>query len=155
MSFIISGLSVEEFRPLFGLSDDELSARGVIRKIVDKKPGFPCRVTLEDAEPGETALLLNYESHKAATPFRSTYAIYVRETAREAGAFIDELPPVLRGRPLSLRIFDETGMLIGGDLALDGEPSDAIERALAAPGASYVHAHNAKLGCFIAEVRRA
>lgn len=94
MSFVIRGLSPEEFRPLFGLSDDALAARGARRVTAHAKPGFPCRVTLEDAEPGETLLLLNHESHSAPTPYRSSYAIFVRESAQTAGLFVDKLPPV-------------------------------------------------------------
>lgn len=156
MSFVISGIPVAEFQPLFGLRDEELEKRGVIRKIADAKPGFPCRVTLEDAEPGETVLLLNYESHKAATPYRSSFAIYVREGATRANSFVDELPPVFRGRPLALRIFDRDGMLIGAKLT---GPGDDVRKAIATafenPAADYIHAHNAAHGCFAAEIRRA
>ncbi|MEZ5893869.1 MAG: DUF1203 domain-containing protein [Parvularculaceae bacterium] len=156
MSFTITGLNPEEFTPLFALSDEELKARGIIRKTAAAKPGFPCRVTLEDAEPGETLLLLNYESHKAATPYRSAYAIYVRESAREAAQYADELPPVFKGRPLALRIFDAEGSLIGADLvAAGGDVKARIEAAFARPEAAYIHAHNAAHGCFAAEIRRA
>ena len=154
MSFIIAGLPVEEFKPLFGLSDEELQARGVIRKTADKKPGFPCRVTLEDAEPGESVLLLNYESHRAATPYRCSYAIYVRESAKAPRTFHNALPPVFEGRPIALRIFDGEGMLIGADLSLAGEVRDKIARAFENPRAAYLHAHNAMHGCFAAEIRR-
>lgn len=154
MSFIISGLPADDFRPLFGLSDEELRARGIVRKTADCKPGFPCRVTLEDAEPGETLLLLNYESHKAATPYRSSYAIYVREAVIRAREFVDELPPVLVGRPLALRIFDEDGMLIGAKLVTAGDARDAVLNAFENPCAAYIHAHNAAAGCFSAEIRR-
>lgn len=155
MSFVIRGLPVEEFKPLFGLPEDELSAHGIIRKRADKKPGFPCRITLEDAEPGETLLLLNYESHKAATPYRSSYAIYVRESALEPSTFADELPPVMRARPIALRIFNADGMLIGADLGRDGAETKAkIEAIFADREAAYIHAHNAMHGCFAAEIRR-
>ena len=53
MAFTIAGLNPDEFKPLFNLSDDALAARGVVARTADAKPGFPCRVTLEDAEPGE------------------------------------------------------------------------------------------------------
>jgi hypothetical protein len=154
MSFIISGLPVEKFTPLFGLSDEALRECGAVRKIVDCKPGFPCRVTLEDAEPGETVLLLNYESHKAKTPYRSSYAIYVRERATRAREFTDELPPVLQGRPLALRIFDRDGMLIAARLITSGDVRGAILNAFENDGAAYIHAHNAAAGCFAAEIRR-
>ncbi len=156
MTFAIRGLSPEEFRPLFGLPDEDLRARGVIRKRADAKPGFPCRITLEDAEPGETLLLLNYESHKTASPYRSAYAIYVRETAREARTYVDAIPPVMEKRPIALRIFNAEGMLIGADLGRHGEETKAkIEAIFADPNAAYIHAHNAMHGCFAAAIERA
>ncbi len=155
MSFVISGLPAEEFQPLFGLSDEDLQKCGVIRKTADTKPGFACRITLEDAEPGETVLLLNYESHKTDTPYRSSYAIYVRENASAPQTFTDDLPPVFKGRPIALRIFDKGGNLIGADLDMTGDVSTKIERAFDKPDAAYIHAHNAMHGCFAAEIRRA
>jgi hypothetical protein len=155
MSFIITGLLAEEFIPLFSLSDEELKKQGIIRKRANAKPGYPCRVTLEDAEPGETVLLLNYESHKADTPYRSSYAIYVRESAKEAALFTDELPSVFRGRPMALRLFNRTGHLIGADLALRDDTAEKIEQTFKNPEVAYIHAHNAAHGCFAAEIRRA
>ena len=153
MPFRITGLDPLEFSPLAGFSAKELAERGVIRKTADAKPGYPCRVTLEDAAPEENVLLLNYCSHSADTPYRSAYAIYVREQAVEATQFTDELPPVLEGRPIALRIFDEDGMLIGADMGIGDELIAKIDAALARPGAGYLHAHNAMHGCFAAEIR--
>jgi hypothetical protein len=36
--------------------------------------GFPCRVSLVDAEIGESVLLVNYEHLPAASPYRMRYA---------------------------------------------------------------------------------
>ncbi len=155
MSFIIRGLDPAEFQPLFALSDEALAERGIIAKVVDRKPGFPCRISLEDAEPGERVLLLNYESHRAATPYRSAFAIYVRDRV-SAGAYRDALPPVMEKRPIALRVFDADGMLIGADLGHEGAETKAkIEAIFKNPAAAYIHAHNAMHGCFAAEVRRA
>lgn len=154
MTFRITGLAPETFQPLFGLSETDLAARGVVRKTVTAKPGFPCRITLEDAEPGETVLLLNHESHSVETPYRSSYAIYVRENAPTQAAYIDALPPVLTGRPIALRLFDKDGMLTGADLVLTGDPREAIERAFERPEVAYIDAHNAAHGCFAARVER-
>src|SRR5579871_2789509 len=101
MSFRISGLPRAAFTDLFDLPEAELSARGIVRHTADVSPGFPCRVSLEDAEPGETLLLLNYEHLSVASPYRSRYAIYVREHAKEASLEVNEVPPVLRRRLLS------------------------------------------------------
>lgn len=154
MSFVISGLPVEEFKPLFNRSDEELKERGVLRKTATCKPGFPCRVTLDDAEPGESVLLLNYESHKAKTPYRSSYAIYVRENASARRTFTDELPPALQNRSIALRLFDKNGFLIGAELDLGAGLTAKIEKAFENPDAAYIHAHNAAHGCFAAEITR-
>jgi Protein of unknown function (DUF1203) len=154
MSFTITGLAVSDFSGLFGLPDDVLSARGILRRTATDKPGFPCRVTLEDAEPGETLLLLNHESHSADTPYRSRYAIYVREKAREAAAYVDTLPPVLTDRPLALRLFDRHGMLVGAELSQGPGTSARINAALACPEVDHVDIHNAAHGCFTARAVR-
>ena len=154
MSFVISGLQSEDFTHLFGATDAELEKHGVIRKIADTKPGYPCRITLDDAEPGEPVLLLNYESHQVQNPYRSAYAIYVREGQKATKSYRDELPPVFHGRPIALRIFDKNGMLIGADLAIAGDLKTKIEKAIEDPKVAYLHAHNAMHGCFAAEIRR-
>ena len=68
MTYRITGLDNTSFSELFALSDEELAQRQIVRKTATAKPGFPCRVSLEDAEPGEELILLNYESHSAQNP---------------------------------------------------------------------------------------
>ena len=87
MTFAISGLPVETFQPLFGLDDAALAAHGAVR-VTAAEGRYPCRVTLQDAAPGETLLLVNYQDHDVATPYRSAYAIYVREQAADSGVHI-------------------------------------------------------------------
>jgi hypothetical protein len=110
MAYRIEGLSPEAFESLFNMQDGELDARNAIRVTADSPTGFPCRVSLQDATPGEELLLLNHVSHDVQTPFRTSYAIYVRRGA-EAAAFTDEAPAYLDRRTLGLRGFDEAGML--------------------------------------------
>jgi hypothetical protein len=155
MSFRISGLPVAPFAPLFGLSDAELAKQAIVRHTADKSPGFPCRVSLRDAEPGETLLLLNYEHLAVASPYRSSHAIYVREYAEEARVAVNEVPEVLRRRLLSLRAFDKQGMLLDADVVDGREVVPLIERMLGSREVEYIHVHNAKPGCFAARVDRA
>jgi len=154
MSFRISGLPVAAFAPLFGLPEAELTKRAIVRHTADASPGFPCRVSLRDAEPGETLLLLNYEHLAVATPYRSSYAIYVREYADEAHMQVNEIPEVLRRRLLSLRAFDKRGMLVDADVADGRDIEPLIERMLESHEVEYLHVHNAKPGCFAARVDR-
>lgn len=154
MSFQISGLSAAEFAPLFALSRAELATRKALRMVADRRPGFPCRVSLRDADPGETVLLLNYEHLSAATPYQARHAIFVRENAIEAQLEVDEVPEVLTTRLLSLRAFDGAGMMIDADVIDGGELVPAINRMFGTHRVEYLHAHNAKPGCFAARIDR-
>lgn len=154
MAYVITGLSPEPFRPLFGLSDEALAARGVQRRTVDAKPGSPCRITLEDAEPGETVLLLNHEYQSADTPYRGRHAIFVREGAAEAARVADAIPPYLAVRLISLRAFDEAGMMLDADVAEGRDLEPVIARMFENPDVAYLQAHNAKRGCYAARIER-
>ena len=155
MNYRIVGLAPEPFLDLFRLSDAELAARHIIRTTAIEKPGYPCRITLDDAEPGESVLLLNYEHQTASTPYRSSHAIYVRENARHRFDAVDEIPPALRTRTLSVRAFDAGGMMIDADI-IEGEALESlIARFFADRNTAYLHVHNAKRGCFAARVERA
>jgi hypothetical protein len=137
-----------------GLDPDLARTPGAQRVTATSKPGFPCRVTLEDAEVGETVLLFHHVSHDVETPYRSAYAIYVREGASKAARYVDEVPPVMQGRPLGLRGFDADGMLRNAMLALPREPDAKIRALFEAPEIATIHAHNAAHGCFVAKIVR-
>jgi hypothetical protein len=154
MSFQVSGLSGAQFAPLFGLSDAELSQRDIVRRTADTSPGFPCRVSLVDAAPGETLLLLNFEHLAVASPYRSRHAIYVREYAQEARVPVGVVPEVLGRRLLSVRAFDGRGMMLDADVVEGTAVAAVFERMLEGPGVEYLHVHNAKPGCFAARVDR-
>jgi hypothetical protein len=155
MSFQITGLPASRFTALFALGNEELAARGVIRMVADKQPGFPCRVSLRDAEEGETVLLLNYEHLPVASPYRSSHAIFVRQGAREARLAVNEIPELLQIRLLSVRSLDGSGMMIDADVVPGQELAATIHRMLGQNTSAYLHVHNAKPGCFAARVDRA
>ena len=154
MGFRIVGLPVASFAPLFGLPDHELAALGIVRRIADREPGFPCRVSLRDAEPGESLLLLNYEHLPVAGPYRSRHAIYVREHADEYTPEVDEVPEVIASRLLSVRAFDVSGMMVDADVVAGEAVAPGINRQFADPAVAFLHLHNAKPGCFAARVVR-
>jgi hypothetical protein len=155
MSFRIRGLAASEFDHLAGAPDERLQALGVKRMRVTAPHAAPDRISLRDAEPGETVLLLNYEHQPSESPYRSRHAIYVIEGEQRTFDAVDEVPDVMRRRLLSLRAFDAQGMMVDADVA-DGREAEAlIERLLANPQAAYVHAHYAKRGCFAARIERA
>ena len=154
MTYRIRGLDPAPFQPLFALPDDDLAKRGVMRMKVTAKPSFPCRVTLEDREIGEQVLLLNHVSHDVANPYRASHAIFVTEGADEAAEFVDEVPPVLSTRILSLRGFDDQGLMTEALLTQPGEAEAGIRRLFDNPDIATIHAHNATRGCFAARIER-
>ena len=154
MSFRITGLSPEPFRHLFGLPDAELAAHGARRYVVDRKPGFPDRIELRDAEPGETVLLLNHVCQPAETPYRASHAIFVREGASQAYDAVGQVPEAMRGRLLSVRAFDAEGMMLDADVAEGDEMEPVIERLLANLKVDCIHVHTARQGCYLGRVRR-
>jgi len=154
MNYQISPLPLSEFQHLMNLDDESLARQGVIRLRADAKPGFPCRISLQDAEPGESVLLLNYEHQSVASPYRSSHAIIIRENAEQANPFVNKIPEQFRVRVLSVRGFDDTGMMIEADV-VDGENLEsAIVEMFGNAAVEYLHIHNAKPGCFAARVDR-
>ena len=154
MSFRITGLDPKPFRHLFGQPIEVLREHGAIRYLVDEKPGYPDRIELRDAEPGESVLLINHTHQPADNPYRASHAIFVLEGAGAAYDRIDEIPEVIRIRPISLRAFDAEDLMLDGDVVEGTRIEHLIERFLAAPRVAYLHAHYARRGCYAARIER-
>ena len=152
MTYRITGLDPEPFRPLFALSDEELEERGMKRMTVTS-PTFPCRVSLVDRPIGEQVILLNHTSHDVANPYRASHAIFVADA--EQAEYVDEVPPVFVTRILSLRGFDRDGMMAEALITRPGEADAGIRKLFANPVVATIHAHNAARGCFSAKIERA
>ncbi|MEO1087125.1 MAG: DUF1203 domain-containing protein [Acidobacteriota bacterium] len=154
-SFQVLPLDLETFRPLFETDDLELRRRGIRRVTATAKPGFPCRVSLEDADVGETVLLLNHPHHDTDGPYRASGPIYVRERAEPARLAAGELPPVVDGRRLSVRAYSATGMMRMAAVCEAGELRGKLDELFADPKVAYLNVHNALPGCFSCRVERA
>lgn len=155
MDIRIRGLDAAPFHALMHLPPQALAERLAIVRIADSQPGFPCRVSLDDAIPGETVLLTHFQHQEAATPFRASHAIYVRMAANQTFDAVNTVPPALARRTLSLRAFDAGGWLKGATLAPGTEVLDAARGLLANDEVAYLHAHYAAMGCYAAWVGRA
>ena len=154
MDFRTSGLPAERFSDLFTLSDDELAARGALRRIADGVSGYPCRVSLTDASAGDEVILVNYEHHAVANPYRSRFAIWVRPGERTYDE-VNQVPLQLRKRLLSLRGYDADGMLVDADVIDGAQLERGIESLFSRERVQYLHAHFAKPGCYAARIERA
>jgi hypothetical protein len=159
MDFRISGLQVEPFIPFFAMSDAELLTHGARRVVAteDFQPAMPpCRVSLRDAEPGEVSILLHYPHHVSpASPYRASGPIFVREGVRETAQFLNHVPAQQRTRLLSVRAYDADGIMIDADVLDGNRLEEAIERMFRRDDVAFLHAHNARRGCYSCRIDRA
>ncbi len=154
-TFRLVGLAAENFDPFFAMDDDELSALGARRVVADEAVGFPCRVSLRDADVGDELLLLPFEHLSTPSPYRASGPVFVRKGARRAVLEAGEIPPYVTRRWMSARAYDSNDMMIAADVCDGADVRGVIERFIADPAVAFVHLHNAKRGCFSCRVERA
>jgi hypothetical protein len=152
MSFRLIALPSEPFAPLFSLSDQALAMIDAQRVIATAKPGFPCRISLEDAEIGEELLLLPYAHQPAHSPYRASGPIFVRKSARHSRLEAGVIPDYVRLRQMSVRAYDAAHLMIDAAVCEGKDSASEILRMLDNPDVEYLHLHNAKRGCFSCRV---
>ena len=154
MNFQIKPLQADAIAYLFDLDDAERAAQKATRQVVTAKPGTPCRVSMQDADVGETVILFNYQHQPQEGPYQASHAVFVRENAEQAHIAVNEVPEVIRSRLISLRFFDHSHMMINADVVQGINVAAEIARAFEDRNVAYAHIHNAKPGCFAASAHR-
>jgi hypothetical protein len=152
--FQLLGLPAAPFTRLFSLSEAELSEVHAQRVVATSNPGYPCRVSLEDAEIGDELLLLPYTHQPAASPYRASGPIFVRKGALQAVVEPGVVPAYVTRRLMSVRAYDAQGWMTDATVCPGAETAAAIERLFEEPRVAYIHLHNANRGCFSCAVRR-
>lgn len=155
MDFRISGLPLTSFAPLFDLDAEALRAHGVAELRVEEPHAWPCRVSLVDALPGETVLLLNHRHQAAESPYAASGPIVVRRAATATCSVRNAVPDQQRRRLLSVRAYDGRGWMVDAEVAEGTELERLIERFFCAPAVAYLHVHNARRGCYACRIDRA
>ncbi len=153
-NFRIVGLPLAQFQPLFSLADNELAQKGARRLMVDAEPGFPCRVSLQDAEISERVILVPFVHHDVESPYRASGPIFVRETAKQIELAPGEIPEVVAGRVMSVRAYSDKGMMVNAAVTPGKELKSQIEKFFNDAEISYLHLHNAGAGCYSCRVER-
>lgn len=154
MPFQIHALSKAPFEHLFALPDADLLERNILRVKADTDPGFPCRVSLEDAKIGEVLILVNYRHLEGTTPYAASHAIYVRKDAPQARLGVGEVPMVLAMRLLSVRGFNKQNLMVEADVIDGACLAERLKEMFAKKEIEFVHIHNARQGCFAAKATR-
>jgi hypothetical protein len=153
-SFRLVGLPSEPFARLFALSDAELAGCNGRRVFATTKPGFPCRVSLADADVGDELLLLPFEHQAANSPYKSCGPIFVRKAAVPANLAAGVVPDYMRTRLMSVRAYDNAHLMTDAVVCDGSEVRAAIQAMFAREETAYLHLHNAKRGCYSCAVER-
>jgi Protein of unknown function (DUF1203) len=155
MSFQLAGIPFEPFAPLFSLGRSELAELDVQRVIATEQPGYPCRVSLADAEIGEELLLLPYAHQPARSPYKASGPIFVRKAARQCKLDAGVIPDYVRLRQMSVRAYDAAHLMIDAAVCEGKDTAPTILGMFDNSDVAYIHLHNAKRGCFSCRVDRA
>jgi len=150
--FRLLALPVERFERYFSMTEGELAKQRVRRMTVDACPGFPCRVSLQDAEPDETILALSFVHHDVETPYRASGPIFVREGAGSVAPEPNTVPVMFNHRRLSIRAYDRHAMMVAADTCSGHQLESRIRLLFEESRAAYLHVHNAGPGCFACAV---
>lgn len=151
--FQIQALDPTPFAALETLSADALTVARARREIVKAKPGTPCRVSLEDAAPGEEVILVNH-MHRTHGPFAASHAIYIRPGAPRATPAPGEVPALFLHRTLSLRAFSLDSNMIDARVIQGTDLASALTDMLKDPAVAAVDIHYAGPGCYAARAVR-
>lgn len=146
--FQLSGLHHDAFEPLFALPDAQLLSLGAVRRFATEASGFPCRVSLQDAEVGDEVLLLPYQHQPAASPYRASGPIFVRRGVRQLTLPPGVVPPYVSKRLISLRAYDIDDMMIDASVCEGAHVAEQLDQLFYKCAVAYVHLHNAKRRCF-------
>ncbi|MEX0299056.1 MAG: DUF1203 domain-containing protein [Kordiimonas sp.] len=153
--FQVVPLQAADFAHFQGKTDEELEKLGAKAYVAEPGGGYPCRLTLEGAKPGERVILLNYEHLPSRNPYQSRYAIFIREGMNEIVPAPGTIPKMIEGRSISVRAFNKNHMLVQA-VVVDGVETPAcFEAMLKDINVDYLHMHFAAYGCYIATVKRA
>ena len=147
-NFKLAALADAYFTPLFLLGEEALQKLGAVKMTVDEYPGFPCRVSLEDAQIGEEVILLPYQHHRTNSPYQASGPIYARRGVETKQLDLNEIPKMLLHRLLSLRAYDENGMMVNASVVEGSVLKEALHKCLENLKVEYIHIHNAKQGCY-------
>ena len=153
--FQLVGLDPGPFQSLFELSDAELLTHAAQRCIADEHPGYPCRVSLEDAQLGEELLLLPYVHQPALSPYRASGPIFVRRGATQQRLPVGTLSGYVTRRLMSVRAYDAAHAIVAASVCEGAVAEQELQRYFGDAQVAYIHLHNATRGCFACEVIRA
>ncbi len=153
-NFQIVPLKKQDFTQIMKFSDEQLESINAYWYLADSNPGFPCRVSLQDAKVGERVLALCYSHHNVNSPYKASGPIFIREKAQTAQLNNNEIPQMLLQRPQSVRAYNSSSRMIDAAVVSGKHLKYKIKELLINEKIEYLHIHNANPGCYNCAVVR-
>lgn len=127
------------------------------RMVATPEGGFPCRVCLRLAHPGEAVLLGSYDLPKPLGTYWTPSPIFLHAEPCTPYQGAGEVAEIVRRNALvSVRAYDGEGMCLYdlGQVAEGAAVEAPLARALADARTSFVNIHTARPGCLLCRVER-
>ncbi|MEO8366120.1 MAG: DUF1203 domain-containing protein [Pseudoxanthomonas sp.] len=121
---------------------------------VDSNRGFPCRVSLEDAQIEEYVLLWTWQHLDMGTPYRAGGPIFVREAVLAQACVRNAIPVQQRSRLLSVRAYDSEGWMLDAEVVEGALLEGIIVGFFGNERVAYLHVHDSRRGCYACRVDR-
>lgn len=155
IDFKIHGLNQNLYSRYFDLPQAELESISAYQFKADESPCYPCRVSLADAQIGETVLAINHEHLSARSPYKSSGPIFIRKNAESVQLEINQVPVMLRHRLLSVRAYNDKSLMIEADTTMGNKLESILHRQFHNESVTLIQIHNAGPGCFNCSVVQA
>ena len=147
-TFQLVGIDHEQFDHLFDLTEEQLKEYDAVRRIAHESPGYPCRISLQDAGEGEELILLPYLHQPATSPYRGSGPIFVRRGVKQRKLAPGEVTAYVTNRLMSVRAYDAAHMMVAASVCEGSRVAQEITEQFSDDKVAYIHLHNAKRGCF-------
>ena len=154
IQFKVQGISKSIFEHYWSMDEEQLEENNAYIISADANPGYPCRVSLEDAEVGERILAVHFTHHDVNSPYRASGPIFIRENAKQTNLEAGVIPNVLKTRLLSLRGYNSDGLMLAAQTSQGETLVSDIQSIFSDKNIEYIHIHNANPGCFACSVIR-
>ncbi len=152
--FQINSLDKGLFTKYFQMTSDELAAEGAYLFESDQSPCYPCRVSLTDAAIGETVLAVSFRHLSVNSPYCASGPIFVRKDSIAVTPEVNEIPPMLQHRLLSVRGYSDQDRMIEAQTVEGKMLRDTLVQQFRNDAVRYIQLHNAGAGCFNCTVTR-
>jgi len=150
----ISTETAERFRRT-GLDDNGNTLR---RVEASEAGGYPCRLCLRFAKPGEMMLLGSYNLSRLRGIYWTPSPIFVHMEPCNRFESENEIAPIIgQGALVSVRAYDGADQCLYdlGQVCAGAEAHAPLERALDDPRTAFVNVHTARPGCLLSRIERA